>query len=97
MLLGRFRIVSLVGHGGMGEVYRADDLKLGQTVALKFLAPALHSSEAIHERFRKEVRLARQLSHPHVCRVFDLNEVDGVSFISMTEPMLELLSATVNG
>ncbi len=79
----RYRIVAQVGRGGMGEVYRADDLRLGQTVALKFLPESVtHDSSAI-ARLNHEVRLARQVSHPNVCRVFDVGEADGVPFISM--------------
>src|SRR4051794_23045855 len=74
----RYRIVSLIGSGGMGAVYRADDLKLGQTVALKFLAR--HVATA---RLLDEVRIGRQVSHPNVCRLHDVVEVDGQSFITM--------------
>ena len=59
----------------MGEVYRAEDLKLGQTVALKFLPRSLAQTEEALERFTREVRLARQVSHPNVCRVFDIGEI----------------------
>jgi serine/threonine-protein kinase len=83
MLLERYRIVSLLGRGGMGEVYRADDLTLGQQVALKFLPPALGRDEDALRRFRNEVRVARQISHPNVCRVYDIGEVDGAVFLSM--------------
>ena len=82
-LAGRYRIVSLLGRGGMGEVYRADDLRLGQTVALKFLPPELAKDAKRLEYFHNEVRLARQMSHPNVCRVYDIGEVDGQHFISM--------------
>ena len=67
----------------MGEVYRADDLKLGQPVALKFLPAALAHDPARLERFHAEVRIARQVSHPNVCRVYDIGEVDGQHFLSM--------------
>ena len=78
-LLGdRYRIVSLIGQGGMGEVYRADDLKLGQPVALKFLA---RHGEA--ERLYEEVRIGRQVSHPNVCRLYDIAEIEGHLFITM--------------
>ncbi len=63
ILADRFRIVSLLGRGGMGEVYRADDIKLGQQVALKFLTAA---DAATLERLYREVRLGRQVSHPNV-------------------------------
>ncbi len=79
----RYRVVAQVGRGGMGEVYRADDLKLGQTVALKFMPEPLTKNTAAAVRMQREVRLARQVSHPNVCRVFDLGEADGAPFISM--------------
>ena len=79
---GRYRIVGLLGRGGMGEVYRATDLTLAQVVALKFL-PETGVSERVLERFHAEVRIARQISHPNICRVYDIGEVDGQPFISM--------------
>jgi serine/threonine protein kinase len=83
ILAERYRIVGLLGRGGMGEVYRADDLKLGQPVALKFLPGHLLGDEAALTRFHREVRVARQVSHQHVCRVYDIGEVDGQHFLSM--------------
>ncbi len=83
MLADRYRIVGLLGKGGMGEVYRADDLKLGQAVALKFLPEALEKNQNRLERFLNEVRTARQVSHSNVCRVYDVGEVDGHHFLSM--------------
>src|SRR5512135_2181135 len=83
MLGERYRVVGLLGKGGMGEVYRADDLKLGQAVALKFLPKAVSGDEALLARFHAEVRLARQVSHPYVCRIHDIAEVEGRHFISM--------------
>lgn len=82
-LLDRYRIVAPLGKGGMGEVYRAEDLRLGQSVALKFLPASLLKSEDAVARFHREVRLARQVSHPNVCRVFDVGEADGQTFLSM--------------
>ena len=67
----------------MGEVYHADDLTLEQPVALKFLPEELSRDEERLRRFRREVRIARQISHPYVCRVHDIGEADGLSFISM--------------
>lgn len=67
----------------MGEVYRADDLSLDQPVALKFLAAAATRDQSAVTRFRNEVRIARQVSHPNVCRVYDLAEVEGEYFLSM--------------
>lgn len=83
ILAGRYRIVGLLGRGGMGEVYRADDLKLGSPVALKFLPRASSRDAGVIERFHAEVRTARQVSHPHVCRVYDIGEIDGRHFLSM--------------
>jgi protein kinase-like protein len=82
VLAGRYRILGLLGHGGMGEVYRAYDLILNQAVALKFLA-APQVSEGALARFRNEVRIARQVSHPNVCRVYDIGFVEGFHFLSM--------------
>jgi serine/threonine-protein kinase len=79
----RYRIVGLLGRGGMGEVYRADDLKLGQPVALKFLPENLLDDGAALARFHREVRTARQITHRNVCRVYDIGEVDGEHFLSM--------------
>jgi serine/threonine-protein kinase len=79
----RYRILGLLGKGGMGEVYRAHDLKLEQQVALKFLPPGMARNSRLLERFRGEVRIARQISHRNVCRVYDLGEIDGAPFISM--------------
>jgi serine/threonine protein kinase len=78
----RYRILSMLGRGGMGEVFRADDLALGQPVALKFLPKAM-TDEFTLERFRNEVRLARRISHPNVCRVYDIGETDNQVFLSM--------------
>ncbi|HEY3123687.1 MAG TPA: serine/threonine-protein kinase [Thermoanaerobaculia bacterium] len=83
VLAERYRIIGLLGHGGMGEVYRADDLKLGQPVALKFLPGALAQDPDRRARFYAEVRIARQVSHPNVCRVYDVGEIEGQHYLSM--------------
>src|SRR5262249_32416734 len=83
VLAGRYRILGLLGRGGMGEVYRADDLKLGQAVALKFLPANVEKDGDRLQRFLNEVKIARQISHPNVCRVYDVGEVDGHHFLSM--------------
>jgi Protein kinase domain/zinc-ribbon domain len=79
----RYRVVALAGRGGMGEVYRAEDLRLSQVVAIKFLPQELSQDASALARFHSEVRIARQVSHPNVCRVFDIGDVDGVPFLSM--------------
>jgi serine/threonine-protein kinase len=74
VLQDRYRIVAMLGKGGMGEVYRADDLKLGSSVALKLLPETLAFDPVRLDRFRSEVRLTRQISHSNVCRVYDIGE-----------------------
>ena len=83
VLIERYRIVALLGRGGMGEVYRAEDLKLGNVVALKFLPASLQNDTAALAGFHAEVRNARQVSHPNVCRVYDIGEVNGQHFLTM--------------
>src|SRR5262245_25045715 len=83
LLAGRYRIVAPLGKGGMGEVYRADDLTLGQPVALKFLPQHLAADSDRLSRFRKEVAAARKVSHPHVCRVYDIADHAGQPFLTM--------------
>ena len=78
----RYRIVSLLGRGAMGEVYRADDLRIGRPIALKLLAvPTVREAQV--QRFVGEVRLARDITHPNVCRVYDIGEADGWHYLSM--------------
>jgi hypothetical protein len=83
VLAKRYRVIGLLGRGGMGEVYRADDLKLGQPVALKFLPRDVERDEGRLQRFLNEVRMALKVTHPNVTRVFDIGEVDGHHYISM--------------
>ena len=80
----RYRIVTLLGHGGMGDVYRADDLRVGQPVALKFLAPRSSASPSERrERFIRELQMARRIAHPGVCRVHDIADWKGRLYLSM--------------
>jgi hypothetical protein len=83
IIADRYRVVALAGRGGMGEVYRAEDLKLSQIVAIKFLPAALSKDAGALARFHSEVRIARQVSHPNVCRVFDIGDADGIPFLTM--------------
>jgi serine/threonine-protein kinase len=96
MVARRYRIVGLLGRGGMGEVYRADDLKLGQPVALKFITAGFENDPGRLDRFLNEVKLARLVSHPTVCRVFDVGEIGGEHYLSMEyvdgEDLASLLS-----
>ncbi len=79
----RYTIVERVGAGGMGLIYKALDRKLGRTVALKLIQAGVAERPGARERFRREILLAQQVSHPNVCRVHDLGEFDGQPFISM--------------
>lgn len=88
VLADRYRIVNVLGKGGMGEVYRADDLRLGETVALKFLLPTAERDDRRREALLSEARLARKVSHPNVCRVHDISvhgteDGEELHFISM--------------
>jgi len=83
LLSNRYRIVTPVGEGGMGELYRAEDLRLGQTVALKFLPKTIAHIPHAWAQVEREVRIARQISHPNVCRVFDIGESNDGPFITM--------------
>jgi serine/threonine protein kinase len=83
VLDNRYRIIGLLGKGGMGEVYKAEDLKLGQIVALKFLPEKLEKNADALRRFIGEVRTARQVSHANVCKVYDIGEFEGKHFLSM--------------
>ena len=84
MVAERYRIIGLIGRGGMGEVYRADDLTLDQPVALKFLPGELDRDPERLARFLNEVKVARQVSHANVCRVYDIGEApEGGHYLSM--------------
>ncbi len=83
LLAGRYRLIAPLGKGGMGEVYRADDIRLGQPVALKFLPAAFAADPTRLDRLVYEVRIGRQIAHPNVCRLYDIAEADGHHFMVM--------------
>jgi serine/threonine-protein kinase len=83
IVAGRYRISSILGKGGMGEVYRADDIKLGQTVALKFLPATLALDARLLDLLHEEVRLGRLVTHPNVCRIYDIGEWGDAHFVAM--------------
>src|SRR5881296_9663 len=72
VLAQRFKIVRFVAQGGMGEVYEAEDLELGGRVALKTILPEIATEPRIIRRFKREIALSRKVTHPNVCRIFDL-------------------------
>ena len=83
MIADRYRVVSLLGRGGMGEVYRAEDLRLGQTVAIKFLPLGFDRDAHRLERLISEVRLAREVAHANVARVYDIGDAAGEHYLTM--------------
>jgi len=83
VVANRYRIVALLGRGGMGDVYRADDLTERQTVALKFLPASLAQNPKWRARFQREASLGRRITHANICRIHDIGESDGDLFISM--------------
>ncbi len=81
--ISHFYIVGLLGSGGMGDVYEAQDMRLPRAVAVKFLKPALTQNPTAVKRFRREAWLASSLNHPNICTILDVGEADGVFFIAM--------------
>jgi len=83
LLAGRYEILQLLGHGGMGSVYKARDKELDRLVALKLIRPELARNPQMLLRFKQELILARQVTHKNVIRIFDLGQSDGIKFITM--------------
>ena len=81
--ISHYRVLEKLGEGGMGVVYRALDTKLDRLVALKFLPNHLSGDEEVRKRFEREAKAAAALHHANICSVYEINEVDGQSFIAM--------------
>ena len=81
--LGRYELVSLIGRGGMGDVYRGHDTRLNRTVAIKVLTRDLAHSDAARRRFQREAQAIAALNHRHVCAVYDVGHADGIDFLVM--------------
>jgi len=80
---GRYQIIEEIGKGGMGKVYKAQDKKTNETVALKLIKPEIASDKKTIERFGNEMKFARKVAHRNVCRMYDLGEEKGSHFITM--------------
>jgi len=81
--LGSYEILSPIGKGGMGEIYKANDTRLDRTVDIKVLPEHLAESPERKERFEREAKAISQLNHPHICTLFDLGWQDGIDFLVM--------------
>src|SRR5436853_3987955 len=81
--LGPYEILSAIGAGGMGEVYRARDTRLERTVAVKILPDHLSDRAELRERFEREARTIASLNHPHICTLYDIGHQDGIDFLVM--------------
>src|SRR5262249_13585188 len=81
--LGPYEIAAALGAGGMGEVYRAKDTRLGREVAIKVMPPNLASDPTFKERFDREARTISQLAHAHICTLYDVGHQDGTDYLVM--------------
>jgi len=83
LFAGRYEVIEELGRGGMGSVYRVEDKKVNEEIALKLIHPEISRDHRIIERFGQELKVARQISHRNVCRMYDLGESEGTHFITM--------------
>src|ERR1700722_18948987 len=95
--ISHYRIIDHVGSGGMGQVFRAEDTRLGRQVALKFLPPDLVKAPASLERFQREARAASSLNHPGICTIYDVGEYNGQPYLVMELLEGQTLRERING
>ena len=93
--LGPYQIESLLGAGGMGEVYRARDTRLNRTVAIKILTQGVADTPEVRQRFEREARAVSSLSHPHICVLYDVGNQDGIEYLVMEYLEGETLAARI--
>ena len=86
--LGPYEILTAIGAGGMGEVYKARDTRLDRIVAIKVLPTHLADRSELRERFEREARTIASLNHPHICTLFDIGQQDGIDYIVMEFQMV---------
>ena len=91
--ISHYKVLEKLGQGGMGEVFLAQDKKLGRNVALKFLPETLQQNPAIQKRFVREARFAAAMDHPYICKIYETQEIEGLTFIAMEYVEGQTLSA----
>src|SRR3990172_2435851 len=95
VVAGRYQVSRFIAHGGMGEVYEVEDQLIRERIALKMMRPRAAQDAQANERFRREVLLARKVTHPNICRIFDAGVHEGLPFLTMELLPGETLHATL--